>query len=159
MVGLVAIAAAVLAGGCHDPTEIVVVVDSDLRIGVDFDRVDFMLFTANPNRFPPGAGLHVADGYVLPATLGLVPQQGGAQVFDIMVSARHGLGPFGPENTAVVTRRVSNIPFIPDERRAVFITLLRQCMCEGTNCDISPPCNDITAPVLTEFDEDNVPHL
>jgi hypothetical protein len=153
--------AAVLAGGClKEPTEIVVVVDSDLELGVDFDKVEYFVFASNPNGFPSNPnGSQVAEGYVLPSTLGFVPQEFGPQVFDVMAVATRGFDPTRGADAPVVRRRVSNIAFVPDQRRALFITLLRQCMCNGTNCDVAPPCNDITTPTLTEFDEDHIPHL
>jgi hypothetical protein len=151
----VILAAALLAAGCREATEVVVVVDSDLRPGLDFDQINFVLFSVNPNGFPGNnSGIPVAQGFALPATLGVVPQQGGPSVFDIMAVAARNV-----TNTPIVSRRVSNVAFVPDERRALFISLLAQCRCNGTNCDIDPPCNDIVNPQLTEFDEDNLPRL
>jgi hypothetical protein len=146
-----ALAGAALLGGClHDPTEVVVVVDSDLQPG-EFDTIQFVIFARSQFN-------QVAEATQLPATLGIVPSEFGAQQFDVAAVARRGFDAFGNPNN-LVQRRVSNIRFVPDEMRAVFITLLRQCMCNGTNCDIDPPCNDIEAPTLIEFDAGNLPHL
>jgi hypothetical protein len=151
--GVLALAGAALLGGClHDPTEIVVVVDTDLKLGIEFDTIQFMLFGNAP------AGIPIAQSTTLPATLGVVPQASGAQQFDVMAVASQGFDTSGMSKP-VVQRRVSNIRFVPNEIRSVFIPLLRQCMCQGTNCDTNPPCNDIVTPTLAAFDENNIPHL
>jgi len=147
----VALAGTGLLGGClHDPTEIVVVVDTDLKIGSDFEIIQFQIFGRQsvPNFVP--------ESTTLPATLGLVPQASGPSQFDVMAVAVK-LDTIG--RTPVVQRRVSNIQFVPNEMRAVFIPLLRQCMCLRPNCDTNPPCNDIVTPTLTAFDQDHIPHL
>ena len=45
--GVLALACGILLGACREPTEIVVVVDSDLQPGVDFDMIQFG-FSASP---------------------------------------------------------------------------------------------------------------
>jgi hypothetical protein len=160
---VVASGLAALAGCLPDPTEVVVVVDTDLTQFVDYDVIDIQLTPRN------SAGFQCATGSpsTLPITLGVIPQGGGA--FKVTASAlkgspcmqQFGPAPFGQQTVSVVTRMVSNVPFVADERRALFITLLRQCMCQGTTCAhaLEPECRDVTAPVLTDFDEDNIPHL
>jgi hypothetical protein len=150
--GALALALAALLGGClHDPTEIVVVVDSDLQPG-EFDAIQFVLFGRGQ------IGGQIAESNAVPATLGIVPSEFGVQQFDIAAVARNSYDGLGNPNI-VVQRRVSHIRFVPHEMRAVFISLLRQCMCRGTNCDINPPCNDVDPPTLLEFDADHLPHL
>jgi hypothetical protein len=58
-------------------------------------------------------------------------------------------------------RKVSNIRFVPDQVRALFIPILKACACNGTNCPhaLDDGCRDITAPVLTSFDENNLPRV
>jgi hypothetical protein len=152
----VALALALMAvGGCmDDPTEVVVIVDTDLTLGTDFDMIQFRLsgqFGVGPGSFPVGTSR------TLPATMGFVPAEGGRQVFDVTVSANKEN--FNLESTELVRRRVSNVPFVSGQMRALFVTLLRQCLCDGTACPVDAPCRDVTQPVLTEFDEDNLPRL
>lgn len=161
-VALGALALSTLLGGClKDPTEIVIVADSDLTPFVDFDVIEFIGFPHFPDSFGRGTsttGNQWATATKLPATLGIVPQEFAAQNFDVMVTASRGFDVNG-QRMHLVTRRVSNISFVPDQQRAVFITLLRECKCTGTNCPNDDVCKDVTAPVLLPFDEENIPHL
>jgi hypothetical protein len=147
------LAAASLAG-CREPTEVVVVVDTDLQQFVDFDSITFSLVST----FGGQAG-QVASGRTIPATLGLVPAEDGRQTFDLTVSAVRDTFMF--QEPPVVSRRVSNVTFVSGEMRTLFVTLLRFCKCEGTSCPnaLEDDCRDVTNPVLTEFDEDNLPRL
>lgn len=142
-----------LLSGCREPTEIIVIVDTDLVLFNDFDNIQFQL----PAQFGSGS-FPVGTSTILPATMGFVPGEGGRSIFDVTVTAnKNVLQPAPP----VVTRRVSNIPFVSGEMRAVFVSLLRQCMCEGTSCPhaLDDECRDVTQPVLADFDEDNLPRL
>lgn len=144
-----------LVGGCREPTEIVVVVDTDLTQFVDFDVIRFSL----SNGF--GGGFNdVGTSTTLPATIGFIPTEGGRQVFDIMVAASKN-DDFGVRPPPIASRRVSNIPFVSGEMRALFVPLTRHCACEGTSCPnaLDDECRDITAPKLTDFDEDDLPRL
>jgi hypothetical protein len=158
---------AMLAGCLHDPTEVVVVVDSDLTPFVDFDVIEIQLASLNS----PAGFQQCATGSPssLPITLGVTPQS--TTDFTVTAAAikgapclqKFGPGgpPGGPQTFAVASRKVSNVPFVTDERRALFVTLLRQCACQGTSCPhaLEPACGDVTAPVLTDFDDGNIPHL
>lgn len=146
--------AAALLGGCREPTEVVVVVDTDLQQFVDFDSITFSLVST----FGGPAG-QVGTSRTLPATLGLVPADGGRQTFDLTVSAMRD--PFNFQDPPVASRRVSNITFVSGEMRTLFVSLLRKCACEGTSCPnaLDPDCRDVTKPKLTAFDEDNLPRL
>lgn len=153
--------AAVLAGalavlgGCREPTEVVVVVDTDLTQFVDFDIIGINLLSA----FGGGAS-DMATSRTLPATLGFVPSEGGRQVFAITVSAEVNAD-INARQPPIVSRRVSNIPFVEGEMRTLFVSLLRHCVCQGTSCPnaLDDECRDVTAPTLTDFDEDNLPRL
>ncbi|HVR02366.1 MAG TPA: hypothetical protein VMT47_09560, partial [Polyangia bacterium] len=89
-----------------------------------------------------------------PSTLGVTPSAG-TTAFEVAVVLAGNMGqPF-------LQRKVSNIRFVPDQIRALFIPLLKACACNGTNCPhaLDDGCRDITAPVLTSFDESNLPRL
>lgn len=144
-----------LLGGCREPTEVVVVVDTDLTQFVDFDVIRFSLASGF------GGGLNeVGTSTVLPATLGLVPLEDGRQVFGIMLAASKSDG-FNGRPPPVVSRRVSNIAFVSGEMRTLFVSLLKHCVCEGTSCPnaLDDECRDVTSPTLTAFDEDDLPRL
>jgi hypothetical protein len=153
VLSVLALACALLLGACREPTEVVVVVDSDLQAGVDFDTVRFVMFSGGAFR------AEIAQAPTVPATLGVVPLEFDRRnQFDITIEVTKGFDA-GGRPLPVVTRRVSNIPFVPAAQRALLIEIWRECACNGTNCRSDPPCNDIIGPTLVDFDEDALPRL
>jgi hypothetical protein len=146
--------ALLMLGGCRQPTEVVVVADTDLEQFVEFDYIEFQL----TNQFGPGS-FSVGRSTTLPATIGMVPADNGRPSFDVIVTVNKNS--FDQRPLPLITRRVSNIPFASHELRSVFVPLLRDCMCNGTSCPnaLEPACADIDKPVLTDFDEDDIPRL
>jgi hypothetical protein len=154
MRGTLALSMLLVLGGCwHDPTEIVIVVDSDLKIGADFDDLDFQLGNCI-------SGQCTATCSTLPATLGIVPPSGEPAgldpEFSVTVTALKGT-----DGTQVVARGASMLRFVSNDVRALFLPLYRRCECQGTTCPnlADPDCADIDEPVLTEFDEDHIQRL
>jgi hypothetical protein len=149
---LAVLAAAPLAGCFADPTEVVVVVDTDGRPFQDFGQVNFQL--SSP--ISPGQGAF-ANAAPMPVTLGVTPGQGSTtRTFDVTVTLMNLTnGGF------FLRRKVSNVSFVSDQMRALFIPMLSICACTGTSCPhaLDDQCRDITAPVLTPFDEGNLPRL
>jgi hypothetical protein len=141
-----------VAAGCFaDPTEVVIVVDSDAVAFVDFQQINYQLGSGFSSGFGSGA---FANPQPMPSTLGVTPSAG-ATTFEVVVVLADNRGqPF-------LQRKVSNIRFVPDQIRALFIPILKACACNGTNCPhaLDDGCRDITAPVLTSFDESNLPRL
>lgn len=152
-VAVAGVVSLLLAGGCREPTEIIVIADTDMTPFVDFDNIQFHI----QNQFFGPTGEDGVTSRTLPATLGIVAAEGGRPVFDLTLTVNTS----DPRQPALVTRRVSNIPFVEGEMRAVFVPLLRQCQCDGTACAhaLDDECRDITAPVLTDFDDENLPRL
>jgi hypothetical protein len=150
---LAALAAAAVAGCFADPTEVVVVVDTDARPFQDFGQVTFDL--GSP--FSPGQGGAFANAAPMPVTLGVTPAQGSTtSAFDVTVTLMNLTnGGF------FLRRKVSNVPFVSGQMRTLFIPMLSICACIGTSCPhaLDAQCRDITAPVLTSFDEGNIPRL
>ncbi|HEV3032938.1 MAG TPA: hypothetical protein VG319_14920 [Polyangia bacterium] len=154
--GLVLAALVAASAGCFsDPTEVVVVVDTDAVSFVDFQQIKYQL-GFSPNL---GGTSAVGNPEPMPSTLGLTPSSPGATTgattFDVVVTFAGNMGqPF-------LQRKVSNIRFVPDQVRALFIPILKACACNGTNCPhaLDDGCRDITAPVLTSFDENNLPRV
>ena len=144
-----ALALAFLGGCLDDPTEVIIVADTDLT-SAEFGGIEFGL----PISFDPVHSFATSWSTQLPATMGYIPQSGGPTRFDVIVQAKRSLG-----GEPVVTKRVSNIPFISGEMRVVFVPLLRSCACQGTNCPSAPECLNVVDPVLTSFDEDHLPRL
>jgi alpha-tubulin suppressor-like RCC1 family protein len=124
---------ALAIGGCaRHLTELVVVVDTDLRIPQDIDSVD--IDVTGPSMGQPShahAALQGAGAVNMPVSLSLVPASTDRLTpVTIVVSGRLGA-------TTVVTRTVRTA-FVLDQRRSVPVLLLRSCV--GTTCDAGLTC-------------------
>jgi hypothetical protein len=161
--------------GCHEPTEIIVVVDTDLTLGKDFDQIDFSL----------GGGFQgqVASATRLPATLGVVPPDTNGQVIQPPEPSRGGgddsglsimvqATTFANDMPTIVNgvpilpapialRGASGLQFVDGKELVLFLPLYRRCMCAQNVCPnlTETDCKDIISPVLPEFDEDHVPRI
>jgi hypothetical protein len=167
LVGGVAVALLAVPG-CHDPsTEVVIVVDTDLSLPAQANVLEIDVTNQNgvTEAFsygvgPGGApfGLPLAT---LPGTLGVVPGEGQSGPFSVM-AALSVSDPATFATARIVQRTVSGISFVHGEKRAVFISLLRACVCQGTSCPdprTAPECADVNNPTLTVFDPAHLPRL
>jgi hypothetical protein len=138
--------------GC-EPTEIVVVTDTDAIPGQDFVGVQFQLAQGN---------FAWADTSHFPVTWGLTPQ-GSVTDFDVTVTLSHTLGQFGPDRTdnPFASRKASHVRFVDGAMKVLFIPVFKSCGCVGTNCPNPVPteCREMMSPVLADFDEGNIPRL
>ena len=160
---VVSLATVALAGCFADPTEVVVVVDTDAKPLTDFGTIQF--------NFSSG-GQASGSATTLPATVGVRPEGPSAE-FDVLVTLNVGVNNFVPGNPMVgaplpfAARKASNVRFVDGEMRVLFLPILRACACvdasgmPSTNCPhaLDPDCADLTDPNLAEFDDDNVPRL
>jgi hypothetical protein len=148
---LASLTAAVSAGCFADPTEVVIVVDTDATPFRDFGQVNLQVGRA----FSPAEASAFASPAPGPITLGVTPTQGSTS-FEVVVMLT-GVR----TRDAFLQRKVSNVPFVSEQIRALFIPMLSVCSCNGTNCPhaLDAECRDITAPVLTPFDANNIPRL
>jgi hypothetical protein len=169
---LAALAATAFSGCFADPTEIVVVMDTDAKAPTDFAQVQFAFSSANVI-FPDGSqrsnmiGFASADGSSLPVTVGVVPA--GENAFDVSVTLATNAVSFDPMNPALpfATRTVSDVRFVTNQMRTLFIPIPKICACvtadgtPSTNCPhaLDPECSDLTSPKLTDFDADHLPRL
>jgi hypothetical protein len=165
-VGLVAVAAAALAGCFSDPTEVVVVVDTDAKVGRDFSEVGFCFSSGQEA---------VADGSQWPVTVGVRQQDSFNPTFSVLVTLTAGgvscstLSFMGAGTTQLpfATRKASDVRFVDGEMRVLFLPILKICACVDatgqpiTGCPhaLDPDCEDLTDPPLGDFDPDNIPHL
>ena len=120
--------------GC-DPTEVVVVVDTDEPLSSELDVINFQI--GGPDFAPSFTA--TAPASRLPATLG-VTTQGHDQAFNVFVTLNQGLS-----NVPVLTRNALDVPFSTNEELVLFLPLLKACACEGTNCAnaTDPNCLDL----------------
>jgi hypothetical protein len=135
--------------GC-DPTEVVVVVDTDEPSTSTFDVINFQI--SAPDFSPPFQSSAGLDR--LPVTLGVTT--GREMTFNVSVTLVRGT-----DRMPVLTRNALNVPFTNDDERVLFVPLFQKCACTGTNCPnpTDPDCLDLTSPKTGSFDEDNLPRI
>ena len=133
------------------PTEIVLVVDSDLRAPEEISSLQIII---TPSLFPPGSGLFAPlgrepFGVSFPATLGLVPADDSQELVGVSVVAMTLQG------EVAVGRAAREVRFVRGETRMLRLFLARACACMGTSCPSpgTPGCEDLVAPQLPPFDE------
>jgi hypothetical protein len=165
----VALMTGALTGCFADPTEVVVVVDTDAKVGRDFAEVQLCFSSGEESR---------ADGLSWPVTVGARLEGSFTTMFTVQVrlNTTNGSAPCnsrGPMFPMVQTpppfdtRTAMDVRFVNGEMRALFLPMLKACACIDasgmpiTNCShaLDPDCRDLSNPQLAEFDEDNLPHL
>jgi hypothetical protein len=160
------LACAAALGGCFaDPTEVVVVVDTDAVGGRDFSNVAF-IFSQGTDSPPP-----VSNGTAMPVTLGVRPSRPG-QTFDVQVTLETAPVPprFDPSGQMLppfAIRKAAEVHFVDGEMRTLFIPIPKICACVDasgmpiTSCAhaLDPECKELRNPPLGEFDQDNLPRL
>jgi hypothetical protein len=151
-----AIANVALLAGCG-PTEVVVVVDTDIQ-PMSTDQIQLVVSTAQVSGFQPST----ASPAQLPVTLGVT--SGHASTFDVDVTLLRGSGTFGQGNDAArICHRVAlDVAFTNDEQRVVFVPLFAKCAGTGGTAfpnPLDPDCRDLVSPPTTPLDEDNLPRL
>jgi hypothetical protein len=120
-----------LIGGCEATiTEVVVVVETDLRVGVDINAIEVRVNVAGEAIPGLDASLMGADAHSLPLTLGLRSESDSDTPFSVEV---RGLlrGAVSGTDREVISTRVST-RFISGERRVLRIRLTADCV--GTTC-------------------------
>ncbi len=172
---LVALASATLAGCFPDATEVVVVVDTDLKPR-EFGALTFSVASGNFNG--AGGGSFDPTATALPATVGVVPGDD-VPTFDITVtmwppgvmSAGPNFSPTGPAPpgatlpgstaTSLTSRKASHVRFVAGAQQTLFLPITRQCLCNGTSCPhaLDPECKELIAPALTGFDSSHLPRI
>jgi hypothetical protein len=162
---LAVIASAALAGCFADPTEVVVVVDTDALPGTDYQQMQ-LTFTSSL-----GQGLFqetaFSNGSQLPVSVGAT-LSGSSTAFDVVVNLDGGaFGPVTNVGLPFSTRKVSSVSFVTDQMRMLFIPMFKKCACVDaagmptTSCPhaLEPDCHDLVSPPLTAFDADHLPRL
>jgi hypothetical protein len=165
---LAGFAATALTGCFADPTEVVVVVDTDAKPGTDFAQIELTVTSGATQGFTQTQQAFSFNEQ-LPVTLG-VKRGGPSETFDVLVTLNTTTSVFQPAMTslpAFATRKAANVAFVKDQLSVLFIPVFRACACVDasgmpiTSCPnaLQPQCHDLVAPKLGEFDDGNVPHL
>jgi hypothetical protein len=135
------------ASGCEkDITEVLVIVDSDLRPFLDVDGVAFIVaeqpfqqctFPLSFSNFP------VSMGFV---------SGGGTAAFSVTIQLTKNSN-IQPQ--PVVSRTVNGVRFVSEQLRMLSVSLNSACACEGTSCPnpgTNPNCDPIENPATVPFD-------
>lgn len=110
-------------------TEVILVVDSDLDVPGDLDRVEVEVVSPTGDRQSATAAL-TGDNPALPRTLGLVHESGPLGPFTATISAMSG-------GSAVVSRE-ARFTFQPGRTLALEVDLLQECV--GMGCGGDETC-------------------
>lgn len=151
-----AVLALLLAMGCTELTEVVLVVESDLDVPADVDGFDLTVISGS---IPPTAGpiFNFSTIPDFPLSVGFVSE--GTTTNFSFVARLSKFNFSAPEPLLVVSRTVSDVRFVEGEVRMLVLTMPRVCACEGTSCPLpgNPACSNLTSPMLQAFDPDVAP--
>lgn len=151
----VALLAAFLLAGCHDPlTQVVLVVQSDLRPPTEVDGMDVAAiqgpYAPIVQPFFNSTGVPLGQ---FPLSVGFT-SQGMAESFSITVRLFRGTTQvFNP--TIVVSRTVTDIHFVDQQTKMFVLPMLKACACQGSTCPIpgtNPDCDNLDNPPVVPFD-------
>ncbi|HVZ71877.1 MAG TPA: hypothetical protein VHJ20_05820 [Polyangia bacterium] len=159
---VIALAAAPLGGCFDDKTEVVVVVDTDLK-PTEYGAISLSVsgaFGSNSATFLPNQAL--------PATLGVEPANQATE-FTLSVFVwppgalpSPGFGvPTTMGTTPIVVRKASHVAFSEGAQRMLFVPISGACRCQGTSCPsaLTPACAELVSPALADFDPNDLPRL
>ncbi|HEY7376599.1 MAG TPA: hypothetical protein VIF57_30850 [Polyangia bacterium] len=150
-----ALLVAVSLAGCHDdPTEVVLVIESDLIIPGDIDGLDV---TATSGPFAPSVpSVFVGSGGLLgrfPQSIGFI-SYGGTATFSFVLRLFHGL--FQTQQpTLIMSRAVTDVRFVDQRTLMLVLQMPSACACMGSTCptpESDPRCANIQTPALVPFD-------
>jgi len=149
--------AVVLVAGCGDPppTEVAVVLQSDLAIPVDTDGVT-MLVVAGPYAPDSSGGPIIDASAVLSGNFPVSAKFSAGRTTDfsmtVQLLANLSSGTVMP--SIVVRRTVTDIRFSPQQTLMLPLPMLRRCACQGTTCPTpgDPDCDNIDHPTLQALD-------
>jgi hypothetical protein len=148
--------AAFLMAGCHDPlTQVVLVVQSDLKPPTEVDAMDVAAiegpYAPMVQQFFSPSGIPLGQ---FPLSVGF-SSQGRTDSFSIVVRLFRGTTQvFNP--AIVVSRTVTDIHFVDQETKMFVLPMLKACACQGTTCPspgTNPDCDNLDNPPVVPFDQ------
>jgi hypothetical protein len=148
---VVALSSLALAGCREDPTEVALVVESDLAVPSEVDAMD--VSSINGGFAPPVNPFFFGSGVPLtPFPLSVGFASGGVTT-SFSITVRLFVDSFqGTTPTLVMSRTVTDIRFVPGQTMMLVLPMNRACACQGTSCPSDPACDNVTQPTLVPFD-------
>ena len=145
--------------GCDppQPTDVVVVLQSDLAIPTETDGLEISVSAGPVAPLPNGAqSVNETDALTghFPFSLVFTP---GAMTTSFSLTAQLLLNLFGTTGSPpslIVSRTVTDVPFSAHRQMMLVLPMLRACACQGTSCPGpgNPDCDAIAAPSLQPYD-------
>ena len=147
------VAASSLAAGCHDqPTQVVLVVNSDVLVPSEVNSFGVTV-AAGPFEppLPARSSVHAAARHVSDAAGNRVARRDAELLVRGPVPARRSQS---GNSLIVVSKTVTDMRFVAEQTRMLLLELPRSCACQGTSCPLpgDPVCDKITNPALVPFD-------
>ena len=125
------LALALLVGACSSPTQLVVVVETNLEVPDDIDRIEVSVRDPDGVTTVTPQPLTGPDAPSFPLTLGVTPS--GDVIGPITVTATARLG------TTEVVQQSAEVRLVPGETRTLHLVLYRSCVgrrcVDGETCD------------------------
>lgn len=150
---------AAACAGCSDPpppTEVALVLQSDLSIPIDTDGAQVAVIGGPFAPDPISRGANTTAAVVsgeFPVSVRVTDDYSESS-FSTTVQLLKGLGGGTVLPEIVVSRTVTDIRFSPQRTMMLVLSLLRHCACQGTTCPApgDPDCDNIDQPTLQPFD-------
>jgi hypothetical protein len=147
-----------VSSGCSDPppTDVVVVLQSDLSVPSDTDGVQFGVVAGS---FAPDAngtqGINAAAVLSKEFPVSVAFSAGRTTSFSMTVEILRGLADGTVMASIVVRRTITDIRFSAQRTMMLVLPMLSRCACQGTTCPTpgDPDCDNVVQPALQSFDD------
>jgi hypothetical protein len=146
--------AAFLLAGCHDPlTQVVLVIQSDLKPPTEVDGMDVAAiqgpYAPQVQPFFNNTGIPLGQ---FPLSVGFT--SGNTDSFSITIRLFRGTTQ-SVNPTIVVSRTVTDIHFVDQQTKMFVLPMLKACACQGSTCPTpgsNPDCDNLDNPPVVPFD-------
>ena len=147
--------AAFLLAGCHEPlTQVVLVIQSDLKPPTEVDGMDVAAiqgpYAPQVQSFFGGSGIPLGQ---FPAVRRVHVAR---NVGEFSITVRLFRGTTQVVNPAiVVSRTVTDIHFVDQQTKMFVLPMLKACACQGSTCPSpgsNPDCDNLDDPPVVPFD-------
>jgi hypothetical protein len=151
----VSLLAAFLLAGCHEPlTQVVLVIQSDLKPPTEVDGMDVAAiqgpYAPQVQSFFGGSGFPLGQ---FPLSVGFT-SHGMTESFSITVRLFRGTTQV-VNPAIVVSRTVTDIHFVDQQTKMFVLPMLKACACQGSTCPSpgsNPDCDNLDDPPVVPFD-------
>jgi hypothetical protein len=148
-----------LSFACSDPippTEVVVVMQSDLSVPIDTDGVQFSVIGGPFAPDPTSRGANTTATVLtddFPVSVRVIDDRS-ASSFSATAQLLKGLRDGTVVPSIVVSRTITDVPFSAQQTMMLVLPMPRRCACQGSTCPTpgDPECDNVAQPTLQPFD-------